>query len=403
MATNAPFLYAAFQSRWSMRTAAFSIISSNYGHFAHALMASLRRQHPEWDRFVLIVGDASSPPDELFVAVPLDALALPNARQFQFRYTLLELNTAVKPWMFEHVFARGYDRVVYFDPDVFLYSSLDELDPDAFLTLTPHLTGFIGGDDHPSERSILQAGTYNLGFLAVSRGPELQRFLHWWQEKLEFQSVVDTARGLFVDQRWMDLAPGLFAGVAILRHEGYNVAYWNLRQRTVRRGDAHGFLVNGVPLRFFHFSGFDPAVPDRISVHDFNLTLNDIGDAKALFAEYAAVLRAADYVSFQRRPYAFARFADGTPLPDTARIAYRESPALQAAAGADPFAHPELFRGIAPERKRSARARRVAVRAYRALSSMRSVVGLLPPSLRTKMREFLLGKDVATPVRGTRD
>jgi hypothetical protein len=245
-----------------MRTAAFSIISPNYRHFARVLMASLQRHHPEWDRFVLIVGETASTvrEGELFTSIPIEELSLPHPRQFCFRYTILELNTAVKPWGFEHLFARGYDRVLYFDPDIQLFTGLDELDPAAFLTLTPHLTGSIPGDDHPSERSILLAGTYNLGFLGVTRHPDLERFLRWWQEKLEFQCIVDTAHGLFVDQKWMDLAPGLFRDVAILRHEGYNVAYWNLRQRTL-----DGMFVNGKPLRFFHFSGVDPAFPTQVS------------------------------------------------------------------------------------------------------------------------------------------
>src|SRR5438105_1548119 len=156
-----------------MRTAAFSIISPNYRHYARVLMASLEQNHSEWDRFVLIVGETSSSSHgERFSSVYLDSLPLPNRRQFLFRYTILELNTAVKPWMFEHLFERGYDRVIYFDPDIVVYSPLAELDA-SFLTLTPHLTDFIGdGDHHPSERTILQAGTYNLGFLAVTRHRE---------------------------------------------------------------------------------------------------------------------------------------------------------------------------------------------------------------------------------------
>jgi hypothetical protein len=102
--------------------------------------------------------------------------------------------------------------------------------------------------------------TYNLGFLAVSRHPSLATFLTWWKDKLEFRCVVDIERGLFVDQKWMDLAPGLFDDVAILRHAGYNVAYWNLRQRAMVVEDGGQIAVNGQPLRFFHFSGVDPAL-----------------------------------------------------------------------------------------------------------------------------------------------
>lgn len=373
-----------------MRTAVFSIISPNYRAYARVLMASVQRHHPDWDRFVLLVGGSSSE-DEAFTTVPLEALPLPHPRRFTFRYTILELNTAVKPWMFAHLFARGYDRVVYLDPDIVVFSPLAELDAlpaDTFLTLTPHLTGFIGDDrDHPSERAILQAGAYNLGFLSVQRQPSLDAFLGWWKEKLEFDCVADVARGLFVDQKWIDLAPGLFPGVTILRHDGWNVAYWNLRQRTVS-----GSTVNGRPLRFFHFSGVDPTQPKLVSRYD-TLRLADVGDAAKLIEDYAAALRAAGHTSSWKAPYAFGSFTDGTPLRDAVRVNYRESPELQAACGDDPFAHPEVFRAMndvpAP---RSQKAARVAWRSYMLLSRLRPLVTLFPKSLRTSMRQFLLGR-----------
>src|SRR5207244_2584874 len=105
-----------------MQTAVFSIISPNYRHYARVLMGSVQRHHPDWDRFVLVIGDKADahPDEESFTTVPLDALPLPNPRQFCFRYSLIELNTAVKPWMFERLFARGYDRVIYLDPDIYI-------------------------------------------------------------------------------------------------------------------------------------------------------------------------------------------------------------------------------------------------------------------------------------------
>jgi glycosyltransferase involved in cell wall biosynthesis len=373
-----------------MHTAVFSIVSPNYRHHARVLMASVRRNHPDWDRFVLLAG-ATSPGtrEDDFTTVLAEALPLPNPRQFFFRYSLLELNTAVKPWMFEHLFARGYDRVIYLDPDIVVYSPLAEIESEAFLTLTPHLTSPIAGDDR--DLAILQAGAYNLGFLAVSRKPSLARFLAWWQEKLEFQCVVDPAHGLFVDQKWMDLAPGLFPGVAILRHDGYNVAYWNLRQRSVV-ADGDRIAVNGQPLRFFHFSGFDPALPDMVSKHDDALRVADAGAARKLFEDYGLAFRAAGYESFRHAPYAYGTFADGTKVPDAARIAYRDSIDLQHACGSDPFEHPELFVGIRGTPRKVAIMARVALTSYRILSRARPLVRLFPRSLRTTAREFLLGR-----------
>jgi glycosyltransferase involved in cell wall biosynthesis len=388
-----------------LRTAVFSIISPNYRHFARVLMESVRQHQPGWDRFVLLVAGEGNAIDEgLFETVTLDALPLPNRRQFCFRYSILELNTAVKPWMFEHLFARGYERVVYLDPDIRLYSALSEVDeagPETFLMLTPHLTGPIAGDDHPSERSILQAGSYNLGFLAVSQSTDksvraTSSFLAWWQEKLEFQCVVDVARGLFVDQKWIDLTPGFFDGVSILRHAGYNVAYWNLGQRTVRVGGSSA-TVNGQPLRFFHFSGFDPRDPRMASKHAFALRVKDVGDARRLIADYDDAIRAAGYESFRNARYAFGFFADGTRISDEARIAYRNSPALQAAAGADPFQHPELFRKERRRVRRSPGISRMAATAYTSLSQLRPLVVLFPKPIRKAAREFLLGRRENAP------
>ncbi|HET8774301.1 MAG TPA: group 1 glycosyl transferase [Thermoanaerobaculia bacterium] len=379
-----------------MRTAVFSIVSPNYRHFARVLMDSVRRHHPDWDRFVLFVGDQAAPglDGEAFTAVPLGALPLPHPRQFCFRYTILELNTAVKPWMFEYLFARGYDRVVYFDPDIFIYSPLAELDaaaPQTFLTLTPHLTGSIGGDEHPSERTILQAGTYNLGFLAVTRQAALERFLGWWKEKLEFQCLFDPARGLFVDQKWMDLAPALFPDVSILRHEGFNVAYWNLRQRSVAGANGTA-TVNGQPLRFFHFSGLDAARPGMVSRHDGRLRLEEIGDARQLIEDYRVALSAAGSESFREARYGFEVFADGTRVADAARVAYLHSAELQAAAGPDPFAHPELFRGL-----RDPLVKRVQPRTFRMLLRARPLVHWLPGPVRSALRNFMLGRRDEAP------
>lgn len=356
-----------------MRTAVFSIIAPNYRHFARVLMASAQQHHPDWDRFVLLVDDAA-PDDALFTTVPLGALPIPDRQRFCFRYTILELSTALKPWMFEHLFARGYDRVIYLDPDIRIYSPLAELDETAFITLTPHLLSPSTSD---LEHSMLIAGTYNLGFLAVTRQPQLHEFLAWWQQRLELRCVVDPENGLFVDQKWIDLVPGLFAGVSILRHEGYNVAWWNVGDRSLER------------LRFFHFSGFSPASPENVTSHNAAATF---GGARRLFDEYREAITDAGWKSFRTAPYAFGRFADGTPVPNAARIAYRNSPDLQDACGEDPFAHPELFHGIRDPSRAAQLAAKIGVASYRTLSRARRLVRLVPRSLRARLRDTLLGR-----------
>ena len=67
----------------------------------------------------------------------------------------------------------------------------------------------------------------------------------------------------FVDQRWIDFVPGLFPHY-ILRDPACNVAYWNLHSRDLTWTSDH-YEVNGKPLRFFHYSGYELDKPHLLS------------------------------------------------------------------------------------------------------------------------------------------
>ena len=53
---------------------------------------------------------------------------------------------------------------------------------------------------------VMLAGAHNLGFIARRRPDE---FLDWWCERLS-ASASSPPSARFVDQRWIDLVPGLF-------------------------------------------------------------------------------------------------------------------------------------------------------------------------------------------------
>ncbi len=332
------------------RTAVCTIVSKNYLAHARTLMDSVREAHPQWERYVLLVDEPDGffdPARERNRFVRLEELGLPDRQKFLYRYTLLEVNTAVKPWLVEWLFrAAGADQVIYLDPDVYVYRPLadvtDLLGRGALMVLTPHLTGELNDGKQPGERDILRAGCYNLGFLALARRPDLWRFLAWWRGKLEFDCRVDLAEGLFVDQRWMDLAPGLFADVAVLRHPGYNVAYWNLNHRPVRLVDGLP-RVGDVPLVFFHFSGFNPARPQDLSKHQDRFRRQDLGPAGALLDRYRRAMLGNGWESCRGWPYAYGALRDGTAISDSMRRYYRTHPLVWPRAGPDPFAAPHDY------------------------------------------------------------
>ncbi len=329
--------------------AVVTIVSNNYLHFARTLMQSVALHHPDAQRYCVIVDRDMGPGQELaaeFDVIVLPALKLPDGDEFYFQYTILELNTAVKPWALEYLLDLGHQQVLYIDPDIRLYQPLTEvnalLDGGAALVLTPHLLAPIDDNCAPGDLDIRVAGTYNLGFCAVSAQPAARAFLRWWQGKLARNCVVNTEMGIFVDQSWVDLAPGMFDNVAVLRHPGYNVAYWNLGQRAVTE-TPQGFLVNGQPLRFFHFSGLDPQDPQPISKHQNRFTIDKVSPAvRTLFLGYCADVIANGQAHFSRLPYGFAKFSNGAPVSGHARALLRLNPDARAAAGGKPFDFPAL-------------------------------------------------------------
>jgi glycosyltransferase involved in cell wall biosynthesis len=230
------------------------------------------------------------------------------------------------------------DHVLYFDPDIAIYGDLAVLRAalrDSSIILTPHLTSPLIDEHRPTDLDILRSGSYNLGFIGIKRCSEAARFLQWWKARLYDQCVVDLPKGLFVDQRWIDLVPGMFSGVSVLRNPGLNVAYWNLGHRTVKRS-SDGYAVNGEPLCFFHFSGFDPDDPHTFSRHQDRFTLDDLGDARELVLEYRRRLYEQGYSECRKWPYAFGTFQNGFQIPDMGRPAHHEVPEVVARLS-DPF------------------------------------------------------------------
>ena len=306
----------------------FTLASRNYLSYAATLMQSLRAVHPEARRVIGLVDaptlEAAAELDLAAEVLPWDDLAIEGADRMRRRYSILELNTAVKPFMFQHLLGEG--PVVYLDPDIVVYRRLEELErlleAGAGLVLTPHITSPLDDGLDPDELALLRSGVYNLGFLAVGPGAESDRLLSWWAERLGERCLVAPEDGLFVDQRWMDFGPAFHRSAQILHHPGYNVAYWNLHERAVVpvAGET-SWRVNGEPLAFFHFSGVAPGDPSVFSKHQNRFQPADLGPARALLDDYLGRLADNGWAYVKTIPYAYGRLPSGRPLHDLMRRA----------------------------------------------------------------------------------
>ena len=167
--------------------------------------------------------------------------------------------------------------------------------------------------------------------------PEGRRFASWWSQRLEKYCHDDLPRGLFTDQKWVDLAPCFFDGVKILRSPAFNVATWNIANRKATGSLEEGIFVNGEPLGFYHFSGFDSG--DQITM------LSRYGaDSPVLYALrdwYIAECERHGQSRLGATPAKYEFFSNGERIERGYRLLYRRRTDLQSA-----FPNPFLVAGL---------------------------------------------------------
>lgn len=79
------------------------------------------------------------------------------------------------------------------------------------------------------------------------------------------------------------------------------------------------YAINGTPLRFFHFSGFNPRTPSLLSNHQDQVDLRDFGLISEILDDYAQDLLSQGYEESREWRCAYSSYEDGTPIPDVAR------------------------------------------------------------------------------------
>lgn len=348
------------------------------------------------------------------------AILLRSARQLApdhhwrsaFQYTPLELTCYLKGRVAAALWERGERHVLYADADAWLFDSITHcLAPIAEsggILLTPHLQHPLPVDGcYPTNLDLLRAGTFNAGVIGWSGGNappqttscvplsqagshksvveqstngaiahEIPAFLQWWNGCNEKHCIVDPGLGLFVDQRWLDHAPGLFQSVVISRHLGLNVGYWNLHDRSVHHRDNRWWVAQDTsncatsnrdtypcdtfpcdtyprgnsprgnsprgavmsrpitseraqPLQVFHFSGAarhaaDGAPADhRLSRHQNRHALPVHSGLATLVQAYLSAWTQHAEDHYTRLPYAYGLLNHGVPIAPEWRDAYR--------------------------------------------------------------------------------
>lgn len=312
---------------------AFTSFSYSYLNRARVLARSLRALHPDWMIWAAIVDKEPDEFDFDLAAEDFDRVLTAEdlfgekTEAWLFGHDVVEACTAVKGRMSVHLLNRpDCDKLLYFDPDTVVINTMEEvvalLDTHS-IVLTPHQTDPAPLVDRmaiqDNEIAALRYGVFNLGFVAMANDAEGRRFAQWWDDRLLEWCHDRLDIGLFVDQKWCNMVPCFFDNVKVLRDPGYNTASWNLNQRRMTYDENGTALINGRPLRFYHFSKLGPVgdmatqryARDNIEIYE-------------LWWWYNQQIAAATSPEIPKGWWHYGSFDNGLTIPKSVRVLYRE-------------------------------------------------------------------------------
>lgn len=328
----------------NMNHCAFTIVAKNYIGLGKILENSLHQHNPEIDFYIFVADTFDEPQVRLSNNVIISKEVLDYTDEawtdMSFKYNLTEFCTAIKPACFQYMFEKGYQKAIYFDPDIFIFSPIDEIYQklDNYdVTLTPQIAG-IHVDyhgEHP-EWTMNVNGIFNLGFCGMRNTTLSTSLLSWWRKRLNDNCFADRSTGNFTDQKWMDWIPG-FLGcehLYVFHQLGMNMAPWNFFERELF-SSADGQLMvryrtndnpqREDPLVFIHFAGYDyqkmkQGIISRKRIEDLK-EYEDLRLASNIYQKAIASQQEL-FDSFIEQPYSYACFENGVPIESFHRRLY---------------------------------------------------------------------------------
>ena len=309
-----------------------TVVTANHFHYALALRDSISNAYGEDSHLLIVLIDpdtfkkSGTVIDDEFVDAKL--LPIANWDRFSFQYTAFELSCAIKPFAIQYLFNQGVRKVVYIDADCYLYSRLHSIDralESHSIALSPHLIESLPADEKsPREILFLSAGAFNGGVVGCLADEPGKAFIRWWMDRLSRDCYIDLARGIFVDQKWLDIVPALFPRSTINRSPACNTGYWTLQQFDFSGSEVDGYFVGGERLECFHFSNFLPKNPYQFLRSQERFTFQSLPALKELVENYHAKLSVHDR-DFSKLCYSMSELSDGTAIKAEWREALRRN------------------------------------------------------------------------------
>ncbi len=307
-------------------------VSRSYLPLARVLMRSVAQHHLESKRYILLLDDGPDATEHAEILRPQDLIA--DGRELRVQqgmYSALEFATALKAKALMHLLSSA-EQAFFLDPDMRLLAPMRSaqaaLRDGSGTLMTPHLLTPPSHEDRALfEGAVKIYGTWNTGFFGATQAS--LPLLRWWDRRLSRDCIDALSRGEWVDQRMMDLAPGYF-DVDIFRDPAYNVGWWNLYERPLRR-EGQTWYAGEAPLVLMHYSGVRPDRPRtqfpqlvHSPANPVTRDLDHLAVIQSMEDEYVVDLMAEEFEKYGRSGYDFSTAPHGRPWSVGDRRGYRE-------------------------------------------------------------------------------
>jgi glycosyltransferase involved in cell wall biosynthesis len=318
-----------------------------------ALVASLRRNQPDWPVNVLLIGGEDA---IAAIAQAEPALSISSVSQvleldvetLLARHDEEDLTVLLLPRLLLRMLEQTAAPVVHLPSSAWLLSDLRPLEAlvrASGIVLVPRVSEDVPDDGlEPSRAQLERAGRFDPTVMACDAGSHARDFLNWWSERVERSlgsldalSVGDRPEDRPWLSRFLELAPARFSA-AVLEDAGCNLSAWNLHLHSLEQDafeqgsdDEHSgmVLVDGqVQLRFLNLPGFDPDRPHRLSPNASRARVSRSPVLRALCERYASELRESGWNDSEHRHEIGRRLFGGLVYDDALRAIYARALAL---------------------------------------------------------------------------
>jgi glycosyltransferase involved in cell wall biosynthesis len=294
---------------------------------ARVLAKGLRQHHPDSRLTVLVLGpEHVGAGGEPFDVLRPAELGVSGWEQLMLEARWPDLTEFFKPHLLSRLIAEGAEASVYLDVAVDVHAPLRlvaRMLEHHGAVVAPRVLGALPDDgNRPGEEDLRRAGRLGASMVAVGRQPVAVELVGWWAERLtraaRLSPAGSTGRQPWASRAlsyWIDLAPSVFDGFAVLGDTGSAVSYWNLHRRHLAHADGVP-AVDGRPLRFMHFEGFDPYRPFLLNPRFDRIRTSESPALAELCESYAERLTEAGWRDQRRRAEVGRRLANGIVFDD---------------------------------------------------------------------------------------